>query len=122
MSREYKPVPVSEAAAISEKYGKEMVIILAWDMENVQLHTTTFGTDQKYKDLAAAIGDGMPELMNADPSQKVVFQDFRKKCHVEGCNKPDHALGCCRWCCTAKHDHIQCTDSSRCHCKCHGKP
>ncbi len=26
---------------------------------------------------------------------------------------------CCRWCCSKKHDHIQCTDSSRCHCPCH---
>lgn len=26
---------------------------------------------------------------------------------------------CCRWCCKEKHQHIFCTDSSRCHCPCH---
>lgn len=26
---------------------------------------------------------------------------------------------CCRWCCKEDHDHIDCTDSSRCHCSCH---
>ncbi len=26
---------------------------------------------------------------------------------------------CCRWCCDKAHDHILCTDDSRCHCPCH---
>lgn len=38
-------------------------------------------------------------------------------------NTPDTEKGskelCCRWCCSEKHNHIQCTDSSRCHCPCH---
>lgn len=32
---------------------------------------------------------------------------------------PQEQGKCCRWCCDKKHQHIECTDASRCHCPCH---
>jgi hypothetical protein len=73
-------------------------------------------------------GDTMEDLVRATAHNKAInemsalLSDTPAK---EGCCGAHENLLvkngriCCRWCCDLKHDHILCTDSSRCHCPCH---
>ena len=75
--RTYISVPADEAKNLLENYDKDMVVILAWDMENEQLHTTTSGRDDHFKEYAAAMGDLLPTLIGADITKAKTFEDFR---------------------------------------------
>jgi hypothetical protein len=74
----YEPIPVLEARAIAEKYGKDQVLVFAWDRESGHMHVTTYGKTLEDKEMAAAGGDRVAAIL-CDISQKVVFEDFRRK-------------------------------------------
>jgi len=73
----YQAIPVSEAREIAEKYGKDQVLIFAWDKESGYMHCTTYGKSSEDKMQAAQGGDRVAEFLT-DVSQKVVYEDFRK--------------------------------------------
>ena len=54
MSNEHKEVPASEAEAISRRYAKSMVVIVAYDPVTHLIELTTFGTNPATKSAAAA--------------------------------------------------------------------
>ncbi len=72
----YQPIPVSEAKDLAEKYGKDQVLIFAYDRESGRMHTTTYGKSAEDKLQAAQGGDRVAEILT-DVSQKVVYEDFR---------------------------------------------
>lgn len=74
----YKPVPVSTAREIAEKYDKAIVIINTWDTTHGLLHTTTFGVSQEQKEQAAIGGDISAKALGADMPRADFYEDFRK--------------------------------------------
>jgi hypothetical protein len=63
---EYQPVPVSEAQAIAEKYGKDQVLIFAWERREGRTHITTYGTTPVYKQMAAQGGDRVADILGLE--------------------------------------------------------
>jgi hypothetical protein len=51
-----KPIPISAAKQIAEKYGYDQVVIIARAIEQGE-HVTTYGKDKANCDVAARIGD-----------------------------------------------------------------
>ena len=51
-----KPIPISAARAIAEKYGYDQVIVIARAVEQGE-HVTTYGKDKANCDVAARCGD-----------------------------------------------------------------
>lgn len=49
----YKPIPISVAADILEKYLKDEVIIIAWDSRYHRVQITTDGSTEAHKENAA---------------------------------------------------------------------
>ena len=39
----YKPIPISAAKLIADRYEKDQVIVIAWDYKYGKTHVTTFG-------------------------------------------------------------------------------
>ena len=53
-----KPIPISAAKIIAEKYGYDQVVVIARKVgENGGEHCTTYGRDKANCDVAARIGD-----------------------------------------------------------------
>jgi hypothetical protein len=74
---EYQPVPVYAARRLAEEFGKEVVIILAWDHVHDRLHTTTYGRADKSKWLAADAGIVAARALGAQIDMKQYYEDFR---------------------------------------------
>lgn len=72
----YQAIPVEEAKAIADKYGKDQVLIFAFDRESGLMHTTTFGRSEADKLQAAVGGDAVASILT-DVSKKVIYEDFR---------------------------------------------
>jgi hypothetical protein len=73
---DYKPIPVSEARAIADDYGKDIVVILCWDAEHGLTHTTTYGVTAFDKENAAAAGEICAKALGADLGKKQFHEDF----------------------------------------------
>lgn len=73
---DYKEVPIYVAAEIAREFGKDQVLIFAWDQANGYMHTTTYGTTPENKQMAAIGGDRVAAIL-CDIRQKVSFADFR---------------------------------------------
>ena len=53
-----KPIPISAAKIIAEKYGYDQVVVIARKIgKNGGEHCTTYGRDKANCDVAARIGD-----------------------------------------------------------------
>ena len=74
---DYQPVSVQEAASISEKYSKDVVVIFAWDREHGCFHTTTFGITPDDKTNAAAAGEIATAAIGGDLMRATHYEDFR---------------------------------------------
>lgn len=74
---EYKPIPVAEAKRIAETYGKDQVLIFAWDKESNLMHSTTYGVSPADKQMAADGAETVTKIL-CDKSKGIVFEDFRK--------------------------------------------
>lgn len=74
----YQEIPVKEAKQISDKFDKDVVVILTYNVEHNLFHTTTFGRESNQNKLwAADLGDMMTKQAGADMTQKDVYADFR---------------------------------------------
>jgi hypothetical protein len=74
---DYRPVPVAAAAAISENYRKQIVVIFAWDAEHSRSNVSTFGISASDKIVAAEAGERMAEFLGLDMAQRRTHEDFR---------------------------------------------
>jgi hypothetical protein len=52
-----KPIPISAAKQIAEKYGYDQVVVIARAGDNGGEHVTTYGKDKLNCGVAARIGD-----------------------------------------------------------------
>jgi len=73
----YKPIPVSEAKRLSFDYDKSIVMIIAYDGEHTMMHTTTYGTEARSKQVAASLGEIFAYVAGADPANSTHFEDYR---------------------------------------------
>lgn len=78
MASEYKPIPVAVAKEIADKFGKSIVVILAFDREWERTHTTTYGVTSFEKENAAAVGEIATQAIGCDLGRKQVFEDFHR--------------------------------------------
>lgn len=70
-----KPIPISAAQAIAEKYGYSQVVIIARAVGEGE-HCTTYGIDKANCDVAARIGDFLKyEIMKWD--KRAVIEEFK---------------------------------------------
>lgn len=76
---EYKPIPVSVAKEIAEKFKKSIVIIAAWDPIHGLLHTTTSGRNKQECEWAALGGKKVTEALGADYGKRTIFEDINRK-------------------------------------------
>lgn len=74
---EYHPIPVKEAKRITDEYGKNIVIIGAFDDKFEQFHITTFGKTAPEKLIAAEWGELIVKALGGDLERKVTYEDFR---------------------------------------------
>lgn len=74
---EYKPVPVSAAAAIASDYEKAMVIVCAVDRTHDRTHFTSFGITTEDKYLAAELAEQFAAVSGHEMQAAVRWQDFR---------------------------------------------
>lgn len=77
----YRPIPVAEARRIAQRFGKDLVVIFAYEEGNNISHTTTFGASLPYKHIAADLGEQFASIAGAS-NERIRFQDFRVR--VEG--------------------------------------
>ena len=61
--RPYTPVPIKEAKAIAEKYGKEEVMIVCWDEHAGIAHLTTYGATKQHCAWVANLGERFFEFL-----------------------------------------------------------
>lgn len=73
----YQEVPVGAAQHIAHAYGKDIVIVLAYDWERNMLHTTTYGRQPLHKDEAAEWGRKLSNFLYQVPSAAHVYADYR---------------------------------------------
>lgn len=74
----YVPVPVEVAREIAGRFGKSMVVILAYDPAHQLTHTTTYGQSALEKERAADVGDRCTKLICGEGfEQKRTFEDYR---------------------------------------------
>lgn len=73
----YIPIPVEVAAGLGSTYGKQVVVIVAWDGTHEILHVTTWGRDALHKDWAANLGAACSMAAGADIAESRYFEDFR---------------------------------------------
>lgn len=73
----YRPIPISAAKEIGKRYGKQQVIVVAWDAFHGKEHVTTWGEDAEACRQAAAGGNrvkralGWPEALCDAKSKSV---------------------------------------------------
>ena len=79
MPVDYKHIPVAKAREISKQYGKDFVIILAYDAKSGYSHITTFGADLAFKHLAAHLGEIAARAIGFDIGSKIEYEDFRHR-------------------------------------------
>lgn len=68
-------IPVADAAEISVKRDKRVVVVAAIDFDGDCIHTASFGRSPAEKLYSASIADDLLSLMNASPISS--FADFR---------------------------------------------
>lgn len=73
----YLSIPVEEARSLAAKYGKQIVIINAWDQAHQLLHTVTYGQTPADKLHAARAGDLCAGVLGMDLERKQTTEDFR---------------------------------------------
>lgn len=74
----YKPVPVEMAVQIANNYDKSKVIIVAYDPEFNQLHTTTYGKAPEDKEDAARAGERITKMICGERSSDGRwYEDYR---------------------------------------------
>ncbi len=74
---DYLLVPVAVAAEISERFEKDIVIVICWNAEHNKFHMTTFGRAAIDKVNAADLGEILADAAGAVLSEKTVYEDFR---------------------------------------------
>lgn len=79
----YQEVPVVAAKEISERFSKEVVVIVAWDQASNFIHTTTYGSEARFKQPAAELGVLLAKAAGSDVSKAVNFEDFRHRTESE---------------------------------------
>ena len=73
---DYIPIPVAEAREIAKRYGKDQVLIFAWESKTGKTHITTFGTTPEFSKMAAQGGDKVAELLGL--GQMRVHENYLK--------------------------------------------
>lgn len=84
MSGEYQPVPVAAAKEIADNFGKGIVVILAVDQAHGLVHTTTYGSSEADKTVAALLGNHMAAQVS-DLAQAKTFEDLPPHLRPNGC-------------------------------------
>lgn len=77
-ARQYKVPPVAEARKLAESYGKDVVVITAYDFLNNRYSSTTYGNGTKWADAAANLGNILMKAAEPMAGPKEVHEDFRK--------------------------------------------
>jgi hypothetical protein len=75
----YIPVPVIAARDVSRAYGKEVVVVIAWDDWFKTFHTATYGISAADKQVAANLGDLLTHAAGASLAHRTTFDDFRTR-------------------------------------------
>jgi hypothetical protein len=116
--KDYVSVPIAEAKAIAETYGKNQVIIICWDKEHCKSHVTTYGKSVPDSYYAAAGGNKIKKVLNwpdklchAESERVYIFKQAMKrfKAIVEG-------QECCceeNYICTVHNDLILANEAIR---------
>lgn len=79
MSPEYIPVPAIKAHQISEKYDKQMVIIISFDHVHQMIHATTSGWSTNDKFIADFLRKFCVQQLGGDLSKRIQFEDLPKR-------------------------------------------
>lgn len=74
----YVSVPVSAANDIGLRYSKDVVVVIALDMDHEKMHGVSWGAKPEDKILAAKLADFLMVAAGADLSKKETFEDFRQ--------------------------------------------
>lgn len=82
-SRKMKPISVSAAREIAERFGYDQIVIVARrvgeDHEPHGEHVTTYGVDKVHCDVAARIGEHLKfNVMGWTRENEVVHEDKRR--------------------------------------------
>lgn len=79
----FQPIPVDVARQLSEEYGHDILVIVAYSHECTQVHTTTFGKAPLDKHRAASLADQLAAHAGANLKSKVSYEDFRSRTTAE---------------------------------------
>lgn len=73
--KDYIPVPVAYAAAISKTHNKDIVIIISFEHGRALVQTTTFGKAERDRKIASELGLAITKFVGGDVERKTVFED-----------------------------------------------
>ena len=76
--REYKPVPVAEAARLGSAFDKQAVIIIGIDVPFDRVHAATFGDTAPLKIRSHELALKFVETAGAIPEAGVYSEDYRR--------------------------------------------
>lgn len=71
------PIPVSVAKNIAEQFGKDYVIITAWNDTDLLTRIITFGKSQEQAEIASCVGILIAEATGSElKTEEVVHEDY----------------------------------------------
>jgi len=74
----YQPVPVELAREVGRQFGKQVIVIIAWDEDNGQIHTTTWGEAARHKEWAAELGPKLAAAAGGATQLAKHYEDYRE--------------------------------------------
>jgi hypothetical protein len=88
----YQPVTVDAAGEISDRFEKNVVVIVTWDRFHDKLHVTTYGRSASEKAFAANLGETLCKAAGADLAKAESFEDFRTRSQAQWALERDQLL------------------------------
>jgi len=89
-------IPVDVAAKIAERFGKQVVLIVAYDATHGSTHIVTYGVSSEQKEVAALAGDLTAQQLGMAMDKITKFEDFRTVDQAKRCEQIERLRKVCR--------------------------